>query len=580
RAGTYLQYHYIVENRNEGPDRSQLIEADGDTSAYGRVHRQRQARLDRLRAMLGFDDLLLVDAEGTIVYSAAKRFDFGTSLVRGPYRESGLARLVTRRLAAAPVGDAVFSDFELYLPASARPTMFVAAALRSGTETIGAVAFSIPIESLNRLVTSDRRWEDVGLGRTGDIYVVGADRLMRSEPRLWIEDRDAYLSDLDESGLHPTLSETITALDTPVLVQPVDTDSVNEALNGGTFTGSTRDYLARSTLAFAAPVGAEGLDWVIVAEVPMAEAGESLRMFRTRLLVTGGLLVPLVWLLGVALARRMTRPVHPVLAAAVAIAGGDLEATAPDLGRNEFGDVARRLNVVASDLRGQRQALEEEERQITRLLLSALPPRLVEQLRSGRRQIADLIDSATVITMTIEGAFDQAGIDPDAAVELGSRLSADLEAAAERLGIERVRSSSSQHLFVAGLDSPNTEADQAAEFVIQARDLIDRFAEDRGVAITYHAGLAAGEVLAGLLAGDQLTFGVVGEPAQIALTLDAAAVAGQVLVHRSVVDDLSDRWVLEALSNLTDLRGQQIDAFALTGVKGGVSPQGRAPSIS
>ena len=323
------------------------------------------------------------------------------------------------------------------------------------------------------------------------------------------------------------------------------------------------DYLGRRTLTFAAPVGAEGLDWVIVAEIPNAESGESLRMFRNRLLIVGGLLVPIVWLLSAALSKRMTRPVGPVVSAAAAIAGGDLETTAPDLGRNEFGDVARRLNVVASDLRRQRQSLQDEEREITRLLLSALPPRLVELIRSGERQVEDLIDTATVITMTVEGVFGQPGLDTETAVDLGARLSADLEEAAGRLGIERVRSSSSQHLFVAGLDTPDAEADSALRFMVEARPLLDRFAEETGLVITYHAGLAAGDVLAGVLSGDQLAFGVFGEPAELALTLDSAAADGQVLVHRSVVDELREQWDLEAAPGLTDLRGRPIDGMAL-----------------
>ena len=209
QAGAYLQYHYIVENPNDAPERSLWVDAAGDTSRYGRVHSERQSGLDRLRDTLGLQDMLLVDMGGNVVYSTDKGLDFGTNLARGPYRESGLAQLVSRRLATAPVGDAVYSDFEFYLPAAARPTMFVAAAVRSEARTIGALVFTVPIDALNRLVTSDGRWEEVGLGDTGDVYVVGADRLIRSEPRLWTEDQDGYLAAIEASGLYPTVGVTM-----------------------------------------------------------------------------------------------------------------------------------------------------------------------------------------------------------------------------------------------------------------------------------------------------------------------------------------------------------------------------------
>ena len=578
-AGTYLQYHYIVENPHGPEDRSELVEAAVDNSAYGVAHAERHPGLERLRATFGFQDLLLVDTAGNVVYSARKSLDFGTNLIVGPYRATALASLVTKRLATAPVGDTVYADFEFYLPAGARPTMFAAAAVRSDSQTIGAIVVEISIDALNRLTTANGRWEDAGLGKTGEVYIVGADHLMRSEPRLWIEDQAQYLSDIGSDDLPPSLPqtgsilgdltaslpETMSILGTTVLLQPVQTEAVDSALDGVTFIGRTVNYLGTRTLTFAAPVGADGLEWVVVAEVSGAEAGASLRSFGNRLLVTAAILLPMVGLLALALADRMVRPADPVVTAAAAIAAGDLNSEVPDLGRNEFGDVARRLNVVTADLRAQDKALADEEQEISRLLLSALPPRLVEKLRSGEKRVDDLVDTATVIALTVEGIFGQAGVDADSGVELSSRLSRSLEEAAERLGVERVRSSSSQHLFVAGLDLPQTEADRAVEFVLEARRLLGRFGEETGLGVTYHAGLGAGKVMAGLLSGDQLTYGVFGEPVQIALTLDAIAADGQILLDQSVVGDLGTRWRLEPLTDLIDLRGEPIEAMVLMG---------------
>ena len=118
--------------------------------------------------------------------------------------------------------------------------------------------------------------------------------------------------------------------------------------------------------------------------------------------------------------------------------------------------MGRRLNALAADLRAQEDALAKEESEITKLLLSALPPRLVKQLRSGERTLHDLVDTATVVALTVTGIMDETGIDPESAVEFGAQLSGELEALADRLGVERVRSSSDQHVFVAGLNTPDT----------------------------------------------------------------------------------------------------------------------------
>ena len=60
----------------------------------------------------------------------------------------------------------------------------------------------------------------------------------------------------------------------------------------------------------------------------------------------------------------MTRPVEPAVEVAARIAGGDLDIEIPDLGRNEYGDVARRINTFTADLRAQKQALDDEARRV------------------------------------------------------------------------------------------------------------------------------------------------------------------------------------------------------------------------
>ena len=44
----------------------------------------------------GFEDILLLNNKGDIVYSVAKKTDFGTNLITGPYRFSHLSRLLKK----------------------------------------------------------------------------------------------------------------------------------------------------------------------------------------------------------------------------------------------------------------------------------------------------------------------------------------------------------------------------------------------------------------------------------------------------------------------------------------------------
>jgi class 3 adenylate cyclase len=563
-ASRYLQYLYVVANPFEREERDQLAIAEGDDSAYGAAHAEHHPRLNALRESFGYDDLLLLDTEGNVLYTSVKRADFARGLESSPALGESLTVDLPQRLAAAPPGEAVFVDFSQYLPALGAPTLFAAAAVVGDQGTVGAVVVEVPIRGLNSLTTADGRWEEIGLGETGEAYVVGRDRLMRSDSRLWLEDPAAYLDAVADAGYPEEVADGIDRFDTTVLIQPVETEPVEAAFDGEEYVGRASDYLGRGTLAVAGLVENDQLDWAIVAQLENAEANDPLGAFISRLLVTAAVLVPLVALAGLFLAGRLTRPFVPIMEASQRIAHGDLDVVVPDLGRNEIGDVARRLTALAAHLKSQEQAIEEEEAATRKLLLSALPPRLVEKMRdSSDGSVDDLVDMATVVAVTVEGVVDAAGVDAETAVELGVRVSAEFEAAADRLDLERVRSSSDQHVFVAGLGSPEAATGPAVRFASDVVQIIEQFSLDTGLEVEFAVGVAAGEVISGLLTSEELAYGVFGDAPQRALALVAVARSGDVLLDGRAIDELGDEASVEVIDDLLDLRGEPLQAARL-----------------
>jgi class 3 adenylate cyclase len=564
-AGRYLQYHYLVQNPFPPDQRNELIAAD-DTSAYTRAHRDHHEDLTTAAGITG-GDLLLISRGGdaSIVYSNAKRADFATDLVSGPYRDSRLAEAVNTQLAAVAVGESILVDFEPYVPAGGEPVMFAASAVRDEAEVIGAIAVAVPIDRINAVTTAGGNWDELALGNTGETYVVGADGLMRSDSRLWLEDPDAYLEALEDADYSPDLAETIVRNDSTVLSQPVDTPSVRAGLEGRAFANVEKNYLEVETLTVAGPLGVDDLDWVVVAGLAESEANKALNSYVRKVLLVALILIPVVAVVAIISADRLTRPVEPVVDAAERVAAGDLNSEAPDLGRNEYGDLANRINHLTAQLREDEAALAAREDEITEVLLAALPPRLVTQARKGERALGDVIDTGTVIAISFSGLFDETSPDQESGIELSSLLSQKLEEIADRLGIERVRSSSDEHMFTAGLRTPGIAADEAAQFVEEIRTGLERFAAETGAQPTYRAGLCSGEIATGLQAGSQLSYGVWGESPRVALALNAIAAPGEVLLQESVSSALGPEWDLERADGLVDLSGEPIQASRLLG---------------
>jgi hypothetical protein len=242
-AGRYLQYHYIVDDDVPDDERI-LIDDPGDGSDYSEIHAEQHPYLRKLKDTVGADDLMLISVpDGKIVYTTNKNIDFGVGLKEGAYSEGKLTETLIDRLPRVRTGDSVFSDVQIYIPANGEAVAFVASAVRSGTELLGVLVLEFSAEQLTAITTANGNWEAVGLGE-GESYVVGADKLLRTESRTWIEDPEGYLDSIDDD-----LAEAITILGSPVLLQPVDTDPVAVARAGADLEGPAQNYHGTNTRA-------------------------------------------------------------------------------------------------------------------------------------------------------------------------------------------------------------------------------------------------------------------------------------------------------------------------------------------
>ena len=554
-AGRYLQYQYLAQTDRDG--RSAVTDP-GDGSGYSEVHARVHPELVALAESLAVEELVLVSARtADVIYSVQKRIDFGTNLATGPYRDSELADAVLRRLAGVRVGEAVMADQGIYIPGGGRPVVFVAASVRRGTEVIGALVVEIPVEAINAITTADGQWEEVGLGG-GESYLVTADRLLRSESRLWIEDPDRYLDKVDDEEL-VGLIETFGS---PVGLQPVETDPVDAALEGRIFEGTARNYLGSRTFAYATPIDAPGVDWVVVADVPLADAREPLFDFATRLGLVLLIILPAAGLIGVLLAGRMTRSIPPVVEAAHQITAGERDPDLPDLGRDEFGDLARRLGEMARRL-GQRETELAEEYESTRqMLLTVLPPRILEDGGVGVGT-GELAAVATAVAVGIDSPKDESDTD-DEVVAMLAELMETAEAEAERRGIERVRSAADWSLFLVGLHEDDDGAAGAIDFAIALREAAASIAATEDTTVGLHIGLSTGPVATGVLDRGRLTFGAWGEPVRRALAIAALSSSDEILVDESTAASAdTDQWTLRRAEGIVGLDGEPMDVFGL-----------------
>jgi len=361
-AELYLQYWYVASNPYP-EDQRDLLEDPGDGSTYSSAHRQHNRSLREIARQLGFFDLLLIDGDGNVVYTVSKEVDLGTNLLDGPYAQSNLADAF-RKAWASESGEAVLVDYARYMPSAGEPASFLAVRIEGRGETAGVLAVQVPIDEIDRIMTSGERWRIEGLGETGETYLVGADFKMRSDSRFVLEDPEGYLEAAGTAGLSPAETRQIRDFGTTILIQEVRTPAVAAALAGTTGTAVIRDYRGVKVLSSYAPLEVEGVRWVILSEIDAAEAFAPIRKLTRKLAVQlGGLLLVLLgasWLVS----RRFVAPIVALDDAAQRLAAGEEHVEVPVSARDELGRLARNFNEMVAAIRRNEAELKRKAEEL------------------------------------------------------------------------------------------------------------------------------------------------------------------------------------------------------------------------
>jgi len=140
-------------------------------------------------------------------------------------------------------------------------------------------------------MASDYNWNNIGLGKTGETYLVGKDYLMRSISRFYLEDTLAFKKGLINVGIQEEEVNDMYNVGTTILNLRVQTEATEEALMGKTGTKAISDYRGVSVLSSYAPLQISGLQWGILSEIDHAEAHEVLHAFKRKIFITVALLL-------------------------------------------------------------------------------------------------------------------------------------------------------------------------------------------------------------------------------------------------------------------------------------------------
>ncbi len=289
----------------------------------------------------GYRDMFIVTPDkGRVLYTVRKDREFLTDLFGGPFAASGLRRCIEQAVQAGRAKDsrAVFvSDFSPYEPAFNAPVAFMAAPIFDAGQLVGALALAVSQKEINRIMLSNRQWETMGLGRTGQTYLVGPDMKMRSQSRF-------------NSG------------QVDVLNKEIATDAAHKALAGETGSAVIMGPEGKQVLASWQPLSLPGLTYGLVAEIDESEAmaaslqvEEQTARTATVMLWAAGITVLLALALGTGsaflLAGMVTRPLERLQAYAKQVAVGEYNAPISGNFPGEYGSLKASIQTMVAELK-------------------------------------------------------------------------------------------------------------------------------------------------------------------------------------------------------------------------------------
>jgi signal transduction histidine kinase/ActR/RegA family two-component response regulator len=276
-----------VFNQDSGVFQGYSQEKFSAPQSYIRVHERYFRFFKNLASLYGYYDLFLLDPTyGDAIFTVRKEADFGVRIseISTSLRDVWITSVQEKQMS--------LSDTRSYPPSSNMPAQFLAAPILEDNEVIGVIAVQISIDSIDDIMK-----ERSGMWETGETYLVGQDKKMRS---------DSYHDSLNHSVLasfRGTVEEN-----------GVDTDASREALQGIEDKKIVVDYRGKPVLSAYTPIIINDVKWALIAEVDEEEVDKQIaRALNSKIILLTGFSVLILLLLALIISTFINKGIRNIL---------------------------------------------------------------------------------------------------------------------------------------------------------------------------------------------------------------------------------------------------------------------------
>lgn len=358
---------------------TKFIQTPINSTDYNSVYNKYNSTFTDFVNKMEKGDILLADSKtGNVLYSTLKEQDYGANLLADSYKNTNVGRAFQNCRNSNDKNFTTITDYEFYAPSNNKPIACIAAPIFNGDEKVGVLIFKLGTERIDEIVSNNNSWEDMNLGKTGEILLIGKDYKLRNNSRF----------------LNSETDEKIKAAKSTILLKEIKTKAAEDVLDGKTNVDTYFDYNNNRCIIAYTPLNIDELKWGISVKIDQSEAFKPINELQNLMLIVLIVAVLAIISISFVIASNIASPMIKMSKIAHKISEGDLTIKMPEEKRSD--EIGILINSFANML----EQLRKQTKEITNVVnviaasVSEITVSLT-QVTSGAAQTSSAVSETT-----------------------------------------------------------------------------------------------------------------------------------------------------------------------------------------
>ena len=348
-----LQNAYLTKNKNE---EKKLQYSSNLLNSYDSIHQIYHENFKKKTDFFSIKDIYLIDNEtSNIIYSVQKQADFGRKLNDKIFFHTNLYKIFKKLSFIQEKNFCIIKDLEPYLFSYLEPSIFIGTGIFENHKMIGIVVLQISINTINNMIFNEKKWQDLGLGETGDIYLVGEDFKLRSNNRGFWENKNKYIYKLEKFNTNKDLIKKIKKQETNILLQKIENDAIKLSLKGKTGTKIIKNCLGKNVLSAYSFLEIGDFNWAIVVEKDEDEIFEQIEELRLEMLLMVFSLIIVIIIFSTIFSKKFSNPIIELKDSLLILSKGKIPKKLEKKYNDEIGETILALNELSDGLKNSKE---------------------------------------------------------------------------------------------------------------------------------------------------------------------------------------------------------------------------------